>query len=271
MLIRVGYDIEFQLPAPAPMLTVLNLHPSRMPTVMRPELLRTEPAVPIHQFHDSFGNYCGRLTAPAGRFRLTSDAVVSDSGLHDEVDPSALQHPIEALPDEALPFLLASRYCEVDLLKDEAWRLFAVAAPGWPRVRAVCDFVHAHLRFAYGEARPTRTAADAYRERTGVCRDFTHLALTFCRCLNIPARYATGYLGDIGVPKDPNPGDFSAWFEVYLGGRWWTCDARHNTRRIGRVLMARGRDATDVALTTAFGSATLTKFVVWTDEVTSSL
>ena len=271
MLIRVGYDIEFDLPAPTPMLTMLNLHPSRMSSVMRRELLRSEPAVQVHQFHDGFGNYCGRLTAPAGRFRLTNDAVVSDSGLPDEVGTDAVQYPVEDLPDDVFPFLLASRYCEVDLLKDEAWRLFAAAAPGWQRVRAVCDFVHAHLRFSYAEARETRSAADAYRERVAVCRDFTHLALTFCRCLNIPARYATGYLGDIGVPKDVNPGDFSAWFEVYLGGRWWTCDARHNARRIGRVLMARGRDAADVALTTTFGVATLTKFVVWTDEVTSTI
>lgn len=270
MLINVGYEIEFNLPAPAPVLVVLNLHPSRMPSVMRPELLRVSPSIPVQHYYDTFGNFCGRLNAPAGILRLSNDAVVSDSGVPDEENPNAIQHLVEYLPDETLQFLLASRYCEVDLLKDIAWQLFSNTRPGWGRVRAICDFVHNHIKFSYANARVTRTAAEAYQERSGVCRDFTHLAITFCRCLNIPARYATGYLGDIGVPKDPAPMDFSAWFEVYLGGRWWTFDARHNKPRVGRVLMARGRDAVDVALTTAFGVAHLMKFVVRTDEVYST-
>ncbi|HEX8913033.1 MAG TPA: transglutaminase family protein [Humisphaera sp.] len=267
MHIRVGYDIEFDLPAATPMLTVLSLHPSRVPTVVRPEAVRVEPYAPLSYYYDAFGNCCGRLVAPAGRVRLASEAVVRDTGLLDPINREARQHAVEDLPTDALQFLLASRFCEVDLLKDEAWRLFSGTTPGWGRVQAVCDFVHGHLTFDYMAARVTRTAAEAYRERTGVCRDFTHLAVAFCRALNVPARYATGYLGDIGVPADPAPMDFSAWFEAYLDGRWWTFDARHNKPRIGRVLMARGRDAVDVALTTAFGVAVLKKFVVHTHEV----
>ncbi|MDB5294155.1 MAG: transglutaminase [Phycisphaerales bacterium] len=269
MLIRVGYDIEFDLPAPAPMLTVLNLHPSRMPTVVKPEIMRVSPDVPLTHFYDSFGNFCGRLHAPAGRLRLTNEAVVTDTGRLDEYSPDAVQHKVEDLPDDALQFLLASRYCDVDVLSDTAWSLFGHTREGWSRVAAICDYVHDRLTFSYPNARSTRTASDAFNERSGVCRDFTHLAITFCRAMNVPARYATGYLGDLGVPYDPNPMDFSAWFEVYLSGRWWTFDARHNKRRIGRVLMARGRDAVDCALTTAFGTAYLRKFHVISDEVES--
>ena len=269
MLIRVGFDLHFELPAPAPIFVALNLHPSRTPSVRKPEAVTVEPFTPIRHYYDSFGNLCGQMHAPAGLIRLHNDAVVEDSGLLDEGDPDAPQHPVESLPPDTLQFLLASRYCEVDLLKDKAWELFSQTPPGWRRVRAICDFVHNHLTFSYPRARETRTAAEAYEEKLGVCRDFTHLSITFCRCLNIPARYATGYVGDIGVPKDPNPMDFSAWFEVFLGGRWWTFDARHNVPRIGRVLMARGRDAVDVALTTSFGVAQLRKFEVWTDEVAS--
>lgn len=267
MFIRVGFDIEFDLPVPAPMLLTLSLHPSRLPTVVRPEALWVEPFTPVTFYNDAFGNSCGRVHAPAGLVRLTSDAVVSDTGLPDEVRPGAMQHPVENLPQDALQFLLASRFCEVDLLKDMAWTHFSHTRPGWERVQAVCDFVHRHLTFQYATARETRTAAEAYREQKGVCRDFAHLAMTFCRCLNIPARYATGYLGDIGIPKDPAPMDFSAWFEAYLDGRWWTFDARHNKPRAGRVIMARGRDAIDVALTTTFGTAYLKKFVVRCEEV----
>lgn len=267
MFIRVGFDIQFDLPAPAPMLLMLNLHPSRVPTVVRPEGLIVEPFTPISFFYDAFGNSCGRLFAPAGPLRITNDAVVSDTGRPDEYAPDARQHMVEDLPDDALQFLLASRFCEVDLLKDTAWNLFGHFRPGWDRVQAICDFVHTHIAFGYGSARVTRTAAEAYRERVGVCRDYAHLAVTFCRAMNIPARYATGYLGDIGVPLDPAPMDFSAWFEAYLGGRWYTFDARHNKPRVGRVLMARGRDAVDVALTTTFGVANLRKFFVRTDEV----
>jgi transglutaminase-like putative cysteine protease len=193
--------------------------------------------------------------------------VVADTGLPDALDPAARQHEVTALPHHTLMFLLGSRYCETDQLMNEAWSLFGKTAPGWPRVQAICDFVQSHVRFGYEHARATRTAVDVARERRGVCRDFAHLAITFCRCMNIPARYCTGYLGDIGVVPDADPMDFSAWFEVYLGQRWYTFDARHNTPRIGRVLMARGRDAADVAISTTFGPNTLKRFIVHTDEI----
>jgi transglutaminase-like putative cysteine protease len=271
MLIRLGFEIVFDLPAPTPMLLMLHVHPARADTLREPDRVHVEPAVPVEEFIDAFGNRCGRILAPAGTLRLFNDTLVEDSGLPDPVCPEAAQHPVEQLPPEVLPFLLASRYCEVDCLSDVAWGLFGQTAPGWGRVQAVCDWVHDNVRFGYQFARPTKTAADVYAERQGVCRDFMHLALTFCRCLNVPARYATGYLGDIGVPPAPSPMDFSAWFEVYLGGRWHTFDARHNVPRIGRVLMARGRDATDVALTTSFGPTHLKKFLVRTDEVVGSV
>jgi transglutaminase-like putative cysteine protease len=269
MLIRLGYELIFHAPAPVSVLALLSTHPSRAADLRGPDVLHADPEVPLHEFRDGFGNRCTRFVAPAGRARLFNDSVVEDSGLPDPVCPDARQHPVEELPDEAVPFLLASRYCEVDRLGDVAWQLFADTPPGWARVQVVCDWVHSNVRFGYQHARPTKTAFDVFTERRGVCRDFTHLAVTFCRCLNIPARYATGYLGDIGVPAAPFPMDFSAWFEAYLGGAWHTFDARHNTPRIGRVLMARGRDATDVALTTSFGPMTLEKFTVWTDEVSA--
>ena len=267
MRIRIGYDLTFSVPAPTPLLALLYTHPSRAPTLQAPDQLRAEPAVAIEEFTDSFGNRCGRLLAPGGKLRLFNDTVVTDSGQPDPVYPEAVQHAVEELPTEVLPFLLASRYCEVDRMSEIAWQLFGQSPPGWPRVQAVCDWVHGHVEFGYAFARPTKSAHDVYEERKGVCRDFTHLAITLCRCLNIPARYATGYLGDIGVPLSPSPMDFSAWFEVYLGGAWRTFDARHNAPRIGRVLMACGRDAVDVALTTSFGPTTLELFKVWTDEV----
>ncbi|HWE36419.1 MAG TPA: transglutaminase family protein [Isosphaeraceae bacterium] len=267
MLIRVGFDIGFEVTGRVPMLLLLSVVPERAGGMVRPERLKVEPEVPIETFTDRFGNRASRLVAPPGRLRLWSDGVVEDSGLPDPVEPGARQHPVEELPPEVLPFLLASRYCEVDRLSDIAWNLFGATPEGWPRVQAVCDWVHDNVRFGYEYARPTKTAFDVYNERTAVCRDFTHLAVTFCRALNIPARYVTGYLGDIGIPSQPYPMDFSAWFEVYLDGRWHTFDARHNTPRIGRVLMARGRDAVDVALTTSFGTTRLAHFIVWTDEV----
>ncbi len=268
MLIRVGFDIQFQILTPSQALFALSLHPSRDGSVRRPERLQVEGASIVNGFTDPFGNRCGSANFSPGHIRFTNDAVVEDSGLPDAVDWNAPAHPLTELPPECLQFLLSSRYCEVDSeLNNLAWSLFATAQPGWPTVQAICDYVHRHLRFDYQRARNTRTAVEAYRERTGVCRDFMHLAITFCRCMNIPARYATGYLGDIGVPAAPYPMDFSAWFEVYLGHRWWTFDARHNERRIGRVLMATGRDAADVALTTLFGQNILTKFHVWTDQV----
>jgi transglutaminase-like putative cysteine protease len=267
MLIRIGYDVVFNLPAPTPMLLMLNVHPSRFPSLRGPEQLLVEPFVPTTPYIDVFGNTCSRIVAMAGQVRFRNDAIVYDNGLPDAEDPSARQHLIDELPADALQFLLPSRYCEVDLLKDIAWGLFSsMAGRGYALVGAICSWVHSNVTFGYHFARSTMSAMDVYRERQGVCRDFTHLAIALCRCMNIPARYATGYLGEIGVPPAP-PGDFSAWFEVYLGGRWWTRDARHNARRIGRVLMAHGRDAADVALTTAFGVAELKQFTVWTDEV----
>jgi transglutaminase-like putative cysteine protease len=268
MYIRIGYDIAFRLPAPTPMLLMLNVHPSRFPSLRGPEQLTIEPFVPTTGYIDSFGNSCGRIVARPGQVRFRNDAVVYDDGQPDAYDAFAEQHLIDQLPTDVLQFLLASRYCEVDKLKDVAWGLFSHAGLGTARVQAICDWVHSNVTFGYNFASDTKSAADVYQERKGVCRDFTHLAITFCRCMNIPARYATGYLGEIGVPPAP-PGDFSAWFEVFLGGRWWTRDARHNMRRIGRVLMAHGRDAADVALTTAFGVAELREFKVWTDEVSS--
>ncbi len=267
MLIRIGYEIVFEVPVPAPMVLVLGTRPEWDPAMRRPGRLRVDPGVPVVDYVDGFGNRCTRLVAPRGRITLWDDAIVEDGGLPDAVAPDAIQHRIEDLPDDVLVYLLASRYCEVDRLSDIAWSLFGQTPEGWGRAQAICEWVHNHVTFGYEFARPTKSAHDVYEERRGVCRDFTHLALTFCRCMNIPARYATGYLGDIGVPISPNPMDFSGWFEVYLGGRWHSMDARHNTPRIGRVVMARGRDAVDVALTTSFGTTRLDKFVVWTDEV----
>ena len=267
MLIRIGYDLQFNLPASAPMNLMLSVRPERRASLLKPDDLLVEPHAPVTFFTDSYGNSCGRVLAPAGQVRFTADAVVNDTGLPDVYSPYAYQHPVQELPIDCLPFLLASRYCEVDVLQNTAWQLFGHTPLGWGRVQAICDFVHNHIQFGYSFARPTRTAFDAYREQKGVCRDYTHLAVTFCRCMNIPARYATGYLGDIGIPPVPCPMDFSAWFEAYLGGQWWTFDARHNKPRIGRVLMAYGRDAADVALTTSFGITNLERFVVWTDEV----
>ena len=267
MLIRVGYDISFDVPAPTPMVLMLYMHPSRLHTVQQPEAIRVEPYVPINLFTDNFGNTCGRIVAPAGTIRFINDAVVGDTGEPDPIPDGAIQHHIEDLPPDVMPYLLASRYCEVDLLQNIAWQLFNNVPEGWPRVKAIMEWAHNRILFGYNYASSTRTAMGGYNDCVGVCRDYMHLAITLTRCMNIPARYATGYLGDIGIPPVPCPMDFSAWYEVYLGGRWWTLDARHAVPRIGRVLMARGRDATDVALTTAFGVANLKTFKVWTDEV----
>ena len=268
MLIRIGYKIAFNFPAAVPMMLLLRLHPSREQSIREPESFKVDPPLRIQEFLDSFGNRCAKTFAPAGRVVFENNAVVGDDGLPDPQFPDAPQHAVQDLPDEAIQFLLGSRYCEVDSeLGDFAWKRFGTVKEGWPRVQAICDFVHQHIKFDYQRARADRTAREAFQDRAGVCRDFTHLAITLCRCLNIPARYATGYLGDIGVPPVPLPMDFSAWFEVYLGGQWHIFDARHNEPRIGRVLMARGRDAADAALTTTFGSNHLASFKVWTDEV----
>ena len=267
MLIQVGYDIIFEHPAPTPIIAMLYLHPSWKRSIRRGDYLLVEPRVPISEYTDGFGNRCVRLLAPAGPIRFWNDAVVEDSGQPDYQNPAAEQHEIYDLPDATLTFLMPSRYCEVDRMVDIAWSLFSTVPQGWARVQAICDFVHGHITFDYMQARKTRTAYEVYQERVGVCRDFTHLAVAFCRCLNIPARYCTGYLGDVGVLSSPEPMDFSAWFEAYLGGRWYAFDPRNHTPRIGRVLMAYGHDAADVALLTSFGPSRLDRFTVWTDEV----
>jgi transglutaminase-like putative cysteine protease len=249
------------------MLLMLDLDPPRLATVRRQGGMRLEPSVPADRFYDCYANRCTRLIAPAGQFRIWDDLIVEDSGHPEPVAPGARQVPVEELPYDVLIFLLGSRYCEVDRLSEFAWNTFGTVSGGWARAQAICDWVHNHVQFGYQFARDTKTAYDVFVEQGGVCRDFTHLALTLCRCMGIPARYTTGYLGDIGVPPSPSPMDFSGWFEVYLDHHWYTFDARHNIPRIGRVVMARGRDAVDVALTTSFGKTTLTRFTVWTDEV----
>jgi transglutaminase-like putative cysteine protease len=267
LLINVGYDIRYEAAFATPMVIMLSIHPSRHGDIVGVEAITTQPDTPVSFYRDSFGNVCGRLTAPPGGVEISCRATVRDSGLPDAVVPTAVQLPIEQLPDECLVYLMGSRYCETDRLSDIAWKLFKDTPLGWARVAAICDFVHSHITFGYVFAAPTKTAYDVYESRQGVCRDFAHLAVALCRCMNIPARYCTGYLGDIGVPLDENPMDFSGWFEAYLGGSWYTFDARHNKPRIGRIVMGRGRDAADVALSTSFGLMTLQKFQIYTDEV----
>ncbi|EXI73458.1 MAG TPA: transglutaminase family protein [Candidatus Accumulibacter phosphatis] len=270
MKIRIGYDIVYECVQPTPMILTLNIHYSRMNDVVVPDHLMTDPAVPLVAYRDGFGNWCSRIVAPRGDIRIFADGVVRDSAQVDDVAPEAQQVALQDLPEETLVFLLGSRYCETDRLSADAWRLFGHTPPGWARVQAICDFVHQRIKFGYEFARPTKTACEVYNERAGVCRDYAHLAVTFCRCMNIPARYCTGYLGDIGVTPVPGPMDFSGWFDVYLGGRWYTFDARNNVPRIGRVLIARGRDAADVAMVTTFGPSVLKSFFVRTDEVATA-
>ncbi len=265
MLIRLAYDIQFDIPAPVAMVALLNVHPSRVADLLEPDELHAEPSIPITRYIDSFGNRCARFVAPAGQLRLSGSTLINDSGNPDTLNLAARQADVGDLPNEVLSYLLNSRYCEVDRFSNIAFEHFGNADPGWSKVQAICNWVHSHVAFNYQHARPTKTALDVYTERVGVCRDFQHLAITFCRALNIPARYATGYLGDIGVPV-VLPMDFSAWFEAWLDGQWWTFDARNNMPRIGRVLMATGRDASDVAMTTAFGKADLRSFFVVSEE-----
>lgn len=266
MHLRVGFEFIYQFPQPTPVILAVDLHYSRASDVVSSEMLRTDPAVPITGYRDGFGNWCSRIVAPAGRVVITNGAVVRVSDQPESSNPDAWQQTVESLPEETLVFLLGSRYCETDLLSSLAWNLFGSTNPGYQRVQAICDYVHSHIRFDYQLARATRTASEAYHERVGVCRDYAHLALAFCRCLNIPARYCTGYLSDIGTPPPWSVGDFAAWIEVYLAGQWHMFDPRNNRPRIGRVLMARGRDAADVAIATTFGPNTLESFRVWADE-----
>jgi transglutaminase-like putative cysteine protease len=267
MKLRIGYELQYMFPQPTPVIMMLNVHYTRVSDLERPDHIVISPPVPIAGYRDGFGNWCSRILAPAGTMRISADTIVNGSGLPDRVAADSAQIPVQELPQEALVFLLASRYCDSDRLLDVAWTHFAQTQPGWARVQAICDFVHGRIVFNYQHARATRTASEAYEEQRGVCRDYAHLAIAFCRALNIPARYCTGYLSDIGTPPPYPPGDFAAWFEAYLGGEWHMFDPRNNVPRIGRVLLARGRDAADVAITTTFGPNTLSGFRVWTDEI----
>jgi transglutaminase-like putative cysteine protease len=261
MLIRLGYDIELGLPQASTIVAILNVHSSRVADLREADEIQSSPAITQERYTDSFDNTCTRLLAPQGNLRLWGSTLIEASGETDAVDWNAPQLAIEHLPTGTLQFLLSSRYCEVDRLSGLAWQLFSETPTGGARVQAICDWVHQHITFGYGFARTTKSALDVHAERQGVCRDYQHLAITLCRAMHIPARYATGYLGDIGVPLVP-PMDFSAWFEVYLDNRWWAFDARNNQPRLGRILMATGRDASDVAITTSFGQADLCNFFV---------
>lgn len=271
MRVRAGYTLSFDTFGPTPMNLLLSVHPDRHADLETPDLITFDPPVRSTQHVDLFGNICTRIVAPPGRIKMSTNFMIRDNGEPDDYAPAARELPVQDLPDDALTFLLGSRYCDTDKLSQTAWDLFGQLSPGWGRVQAVVDYSHNRLRFDYQQADATRTAHDGQEQRVGVCRDFAHLAITLCRCMNIPARYATGYLGDIGVPKDPAPMDFSAWFEVLLegpaGAKWYTFDARHNRPRIARVVMARGRDAAECALTTSFGPAWLQQFEVHTDEI----
>jgi transglutaminase-like putative cysteine protease len=269
MKIRAGYEISCDCPQPTPMILALSVHPSRANDLLTPDRMRLDPPVEATEYRDGLGNVCHVIRAPAGRLTISSNMLIRDSGKPDETAPQVPQRSLESLPVDTLVYLLASRYCETDRLMDSAWALFGNVPKGWPLVQAICDYVHDRITFSYQHASPTKTAWDAHAEGRGVCRDFAHLAITLCRCMNVPARYCTGYLGDIGVPPGDMPMDFSAWFEAYLGDNWYTFDARHNVPRIGRILMARGRDATDVAIMTSFGPCTLAGFKVVTEEVAS--
>jgi len=268
VIIRAGYNIAFHCFQETPINLLLSVHPSRAQHVIGEHVIKFSPDVPAHDFADMFGNVCTRIVAPPGRIDISNDFLIEDSGLPDEAAPGARQIPVAELPDEVMVYLLGSRYCDTDKLSNLAWSLFGGITSGWELVQAIVDYVHNRITFGYQFARNDRTASEGHAEQIGVCRDFAHLAVALCRCMNIPARYCTGYLGDIGVPQDPAPMDFSAWFEVYLDGRWYTFDARHNTPRIGRIVIARGRDAADVAISTSFGTANLLNFEVITHEVT---
>ncbi len=266
MRIRIGYDIHFSVPAPTPLMLLLHTYPGGY-HLLTPEHLVISPDVPVENFSDTFGNTCSRLVAQTGLLKLYNDTVVEVDGMPDKGDLNAQQLEIQNLPTDTLRFLLPSRYCEVDRLTEFAWRQFGSGVTGYQRVQAVCNYVHNHVQFGYLFADSSKSAFDVFNQRRGVCRDFAHLAITLCRCLGIPARYATGYLGDIGVPPNADPMDFSAWFEVFLSNGWYTFDARHNHPRIGRIVMAHGRDAADTALTTSFGLMRLQQFKIWTSEI----
>lgn len=267
MRVSIGCRLRYSFPHPTPLIAMLNVHYSRFGDLERADYFVTSPSVPLESYRDGFGNWCTRVLAPAGDFCLSTDGIFRDTGQPDPSMPGARQHAVQDLPFETLVFLQGSRYCDTDLLSEEAWRLFETTDPGWSRVQAICDFVHGHVRFDYMQAQATRSASQTLAERQGVCRDFAHLAIALCRCMNIPARYCTGYLSDIGEPLPHPPGDFAAWMEVFLAGEWHMFDPRNNKPRFARILIARDRDAADVPLTQTFGQNTLTEFKVWTDEL----
>jgi transglutaminase-like putative cysteine protease len=265
--IRAGYELVYDCPQATPMILQLSIHPSRMADLLSADRIQFNPPLPANTYHDAFGNFCHVITAPPGRLAISTDFLIRNTDELDEVAPQAEQHPMQVLPVEALVYLLGSRYCETDRLSNTAWSLFGHLPKGWPLVQAICDYVHNHIKFGYEHADPTMSAWEVYNKKRGVCRDYAHLAIAFCRCMNIPARYCTGYLGDMGTPLPHAAGDFAGWFEAFLGGRWYTFDPRNNVPRLGRILMARGRDATDVAIVTSFGPNTLVSFKVITDQV----
>ena len=267
MRISAGCQISYECPQPTPMLLMVSPHPSRAPDLIGHHHVAFSPSMESREYNDRFGNICTRIIAPPGPLTISTRLLAEDSGERDPVVPAARQHSVEDLPDDLLIYLLGSRYCDTDNLSETAWSLFGQGPTGWARVQAICDYVHDHIAFDYEHASATRMASEAFSERRGVCRDYAHLAVALCRCMNIPARYCSGFLGDISIPPPYGPMDFAAWFEVYLDDRWHTFDARNNTPRIGRILMARGCDATDVAIVTTFGLCTLTGFSVFTDEV----
>ncbi len=267
---QVGYELRYEFPQPTPIILMLTIHFARVFDLSRPDTILLDPAVPLTGYRDGFGNWCVRLVAPAGSMTISANSVIRDSGRPDPVLPGARQVPVEELPEDTIVFLLASRFCDSDQMLDLAWNLFGYTEPGWGRVQAICNFVHRHILFGYEHARVTKTASEAYQEGRGVCRDYAHLAVAFCRAMNIPARYCTGYLSYSGTPEPHEAGDFAAWFEAYLDGDWHMFDPRNNTPRLGRVLLARGRDAADVAFATTFGPNMLQGFRVWAEEIRES-
>jgi transglutaminase-like putative cysteine protease len=256
----------FELEAAFAIAAIMQVSPRADPCVqMQREVWDT--GVDHHGYLDLYGNRCERLEIAAGSSRITYEAQLALSSPADVIDLDASETPVAELPDETIAFTMPSRFCLPDELGNEAWQRFGSLDPGWSRVQAVVDFVHTHLEWVEGASNPWTTAADAYRAGQGVCRDFAHLAITFCRALNIPARYVFGYIPVIDCPPLTEPMDFAAWFEAYVGGRWHTFDARNNIPRTGRVVVGRGRDAVDVALITSFGPLTLTGFEVRAEEL----
>ena len=269
MRLRVGCEFGFLSDAPVPMVMLVRAHPRGEHQTLY-ESRWTDPRIPISEYIDGFDNLCWRFVAPTGRLRVRYDALVAITGEPDPVVLEAPLVPVEHLPDSTLVFTLPSRYIQSDLLVPMAWELFGSTPPTWARVQAVCDWVHANIGYETNSSNPTITAMDVYERRIGVCRDFALLATAFCRALNIPARYTFGYFPDIAVEPPDVPMDFHAWFEAYLGDRWYPFDARHNVPRIGRVVIGRGRDAVDVAMATQYGSSRLDTMNVWADEVANT-